>query len=323
MEEDYYHTLGISRDASKSDIEAAYRKMAQKYHPDMNPDDKTAKEKFQQVQRAYDVLKDPNKRDQYDRYGSSFESMGGGPHGGQGPFGGGFHGGAGFEDIDLSELLRGQFGGGAQQAQPGGFSDIFRQFTGGGRGGRKKRQPQKGSDIQTTVSLSFQKAITGGKEELQFLLPDGRSRTITLTIAPGTEDGQKIRLRGQGETPPAGGQAGDLIVNVRVAAHPCFSRDGKNLDVRVPVTIAEAALGAKVDVPTPRGDVTVTIPPGTSSGRRLRLKGLGIAPKIGDPGDLFAEVQIVLPETIDDETVELIRKLDDNQSNDPRKGLCW
>ncbi len=271
MDEDYYQVLGVSRDASQADIQKAYRKLARKLHPDVNPDDKNAKQKFQKIQQAFDVLNDPNKREMYDRYGSSFESMGaGGPGGGAWrahSSGGGP--GFGFEDfnLDLEQILGGRGGG-----PGGGFEEIFRRFTGGGRQrGGSRRRPTRGADLQTDLKVPFQTAVTGGKVNVQVKRADGTAESIAVTIPPGIDDGKKLRLRGKGNPSPTGGPTGDLMVTVRVQPHPFYERRGKNLEVTVPVTLAEAALGGKVDLPTPKGTISLTVPAGTSSGRRLRL----------------------------------------------------
>lgn len=325
MAQDYYKTLGVSRNASQEEIEKAYRKLARQYHPDMNPDDKTAQKKFQEVQAAFDVLSDPQKREMYDRYGSSFETMGGagrrGAAWGGGP-GGGF-GGFGVEDIDLGDLFGGRFGEG-----PGGpavdLGDLFGQFArGAGPGGRRAAGRRRGPDLQSEVEIPFATAVNGGEIQLDIGRAARKRGSVSVKIPAGIEDGKKIRLRGQGETSSAGGEAGDLLLVVRVAPHPCFQRRGSHLHVTLPVTLSEAVLGAKVDVPTPRGTVALKIPPGTSSGAKLRVKGHGVAPENGPAGDLFAEVQIVLPPNIDESSREMIRRLDEQYSGNPRANLRW
>jgi curved DNA-binding protein len=320
MAKDYYKTLGVSRNASQDDIQKAYRELARKYHPDMNPGDKTAKKRFQEVQDAFDVLNDSKKREMYDRYGSSFETMGaGGPRGaGWGPGGGG--GGFGAEDIDFTQFFGDRFG-----VEPGvDLGDIFGQFR--RNSGRTQRRPPRGrgrgSDVQAEVEIPFTTAITGGEVELDVRRPAGKSPTIKVQIPAGIEDGKKIRLRGQGEPAP-GGAVGDLLLTVRVASHACFRRRGNHLHVKVPVTLPEAALGSKVDVPTPRGTVALRVPPGTSGGTKLRVKGHGVAPQDGQAGDLLAEIQIVLPDEIDEASQEMIRGLDQRYSQDPRENLEW
>jgi len=336
MAEDYYKTLGVSRGASQAEIQKAYRDLARKYHPDMNPDDKSAKEKFQQVQQAFDVLSDSEKRELYDRYGSSFEQMGaGGPGGGPGAGPGGFGGfGAGgpgggfqFEDVDLGDFFRGRTGGaaaGQAGAGPsvGGFGDFFSQFTGGGpRAGRSA--PRRGADLTHELQIPFTTAVSGGQVEIAVQRGSGRTERINVKIPPGVDDGKKIRVRGQGEPGTRGGPAGDILITVRVAQHPYFQRRGKNLIVRVPVTLGEAAAGGKVDVPTPGGTVTLTVPPGTSSGTKLRVKGQGVPQRNGPAGDLLAEIQIVLPEKLTNADRQTLQAMAERYTKDPRAELRW
>jgi DnaJ-class molecular chaperone len=325
MADDYYKTLGVARDASPSDIQKAYRKLARKFHPDMNPDDKTAKQKFQEVQKAFDILNDPTKREQYDRYGSAFESMGqagarpGGPGGG-GFNPGGFGGGASFEDVDLGQF----FGGG----DPSSFGDIFNQFRRGGAGtGRRGAAPSRqGGDLAAELTVPFQTAVMGGEAQVTVRREDGDVETLAVKIPAGIDDGKKIRLRGRGEQVKRGPN-GDLLITVHVAPHPYFRRRGNHLDLKVPVTLTEAALGAKIDVPTPKGTVSLRVPPATSSGTRLRVKGMGVVSAKGDPGDLYAEIEIVLPKTIDDASAELVRQLEarlyQGAAASPRRELKW
>ena len=313
MEEDYYKVLGVNRDASQADIQRAYRKLARKYHPDMNPDDASAKERFQRVQQAYDVLGNAEKREMYDRYGSSFQSAGGGPGGGGGSYG--FHPG-GFEEVDLEQVFGGR--------GPEGFADIFRQFTGGhAGGGGRRRGRQPGADLQHEVEVPFRTAITGGEVAMTVQRPGNRVETISVKIPAGIEEGKRIRLRGQGEASPNGGRAGDILLKIHVAPHPYFTRRGNDLEVTVPVTLAEAALGAKIDVPTPKGTITLTVPPGTSSGRRLRVKGHGVPATKRPSGDLYAIIRIVLPTELDEKSQELIRQLDALHPMSPRSDLRW
>jgi DnaJ-class molecular chaperone len=326
MAEDYYKTLEISRDASAADIQKAYRKLARKYHPDLNPDDASAKTKFQEVQRAFDVLNDPSKRELYDRYGSSFESMGGGGGGGPRPGGGGYKWstGGGAEEIDFSQLF-GQRGAGADPS--GMFGDIFTQFRRAGGGGRRARpQPSRGEDATAEITIPFNTSVTGGETHVSLHSPDGQVETLAVKIPAGITDGKKIRLRGKG-LPGPDGTPGDLLVTVHVSPHPWYARKGNDLEVRVPVTLAEAALGAKVDVPTPRGTITLTVPPNSSSGKKLRIKGHGVTTSKGEKGDLYAELAIVLPPSLDEESLDLVKKLDEHfnaaSPQQPRKDLRW
>lgn len=318
--DDYYKVLGIARDASPADIQKAYRTLARKYHPDVNPDDKKAKEKFQKVQAAFDVLNDPSKREMYDRYGSSFESMAGGR--GYTQSAGGQGGPAGFEDFDFSQFFGERFGGDPS----GGFGDIFGQFRragGGGRTRRTKSAPRTGADLQSEITIPLKTAVAGGEVDLGITRESGKTDTLRVKIPPGVEDGAKIRLRGQGEPGAASGEAGDILLTVHVQPHPVFQRRGNHLDVKVPVTLTEAVFGAKVDVPTPKGTISLRIPPRTSSGTKLRVKGHGVTPRKGDPGDLYAEIQIILPEKLDEEALAVLRRLGENISNDPRADLQW
>ncbi len=315
MAEDYYKILGVSRNASAAEIQKAYRDLARKYHPDLNPDDKKAKEKFQKIQRAYEVLNDKEKRELYDRFGPDFERIaaaGATGHPGAtwssaGP------GGTTFEDFDFSQI----FGG-----HPGGFGDFFSQFTGGARA-RRGPTARRGADIRHEVEVPFQTAVNGGEARLVVQRPSGAVETITVKIPAGIQDGKKIRLRGQGEEGSHGGPPGDLIVVVRVAPHPWFERIGNNLEVRVPITVGEAALGAKIDLPTPRGTITLTIPPNSSSGRRLRVKGFGVQPAGEPAGDLFAVLQVMLPPQIEEQDKEWLRQFDRRYNFQPRSDLTW
>lgn len=324
MGEDYYHTLEVSRSSSQEEIQKAYRKLARKYHPDLNPDDKTAKEKFQKVQAAFDVLNDPKKRELYDRYGSSFESMGaGGPGGGRTTWSSTGQPGGTAEDVDFSQFFGERFG-----ADPsGGFADIFRQFRRAGAGGTARRPGPtagtRGADITHTLPVPFVTSILGGEAQVQVHRSSGKMETISVKIPAGIEDGKKIRLRGQGEPSPLGGPPGDILITIKVQPHACFERRGKNLHVVVPVSLAEAVLGAKVDVPTPKGTVSLRVPPETSSGTKLRIKGLGVAPAKGEPGNLFAEIQVVLPKGLDEKSRDAVRDLDKSHPVQPRTNLRW
>lgn len=329
MAKDYYKVLGVRRDASQADIQKAYRELARKYHPDLHPDDKTAKKKFQEVQAAFDVLNDPEKRDLYDRYGSSFETMGTGGPRGAGPHtytwksGPGGPGGFQFEDIDLSQFFGDRFGG-----QPGGgFGDIFEQFRQTTPRGRRAAgaKAARGADVEAEIRVPFTTSITGGQGEIAVRRQSGKIETISLKIPPGIADGKKLRLQGQGEPGPGGARPGDLLVAVHVAPHVHFQRRGNNLHLTVPVTLGEAALGAKIDVPTPKGTVTLRVPPGTSSGAKLRVRGHGVPAHGDEPaGDLLAEIQIMLPKDLEDAERETLRKIDQGHPQpDIRANLRW
>ncbi len=291
---DPYSVLGVSKSASEGEIKSAYRKLAKKMHPDVNPGDKDVDEKFKEISAAYNLLSDKEKKAKYDRgeinadgsprYDSAFHRAysqpGGGGRAGGGAGGFDFGGGGGggdFEDI---------------------FSDLFGRTRRSGGGGRTYRAQQpKGNNVQYTVQVSFAEAAKGIRRRIT--LYDGKS--LDVTIPPGTEDGQTLRLRGQG-MPGLGGGAGDAYVMVQVQEDPIFDRDGADIHVTVPVTIDEAVLGGKIRVPTIDGPVSVSVPPGSNTGSRLRLKGKGVgAGKGGTRGDQIVYLQVVLPDKPDDE----------------------
>ncbi|WP_261365019.1 J domain-containing protein [Anatilimnocola floriformis] len=332
MSKDFYKTLGVSKGASAEEIQKAYRNLARKYHPDLNPDDKTAKQKFQDVQQAYETLNDPKKKQMYDQFGSDYDQMGGGAPGGGFPGGNPFGGGGGGQVPPGFEHMFGGGGGGAA----GGISleDLMRQFGmggggggggfEGGGGGRKrgrKQQPTPGQDVQHELEIPFRTSVVGGKVSLTMNRPGGNRETIDVSIPAGIESGKTIRYRGLGEDSPNGGPKGDLLITVRVGEHESFTRQGLDLTVKVPVTIAEACLGGKVEVPSPHGTLTLTIPAGTSSGKKIRAKGQGIHAKDGTQGDLYAELMIVVPKKLSSKETELVKELGELSAETPRENL--
>lgn len=321
--DDYYKLLGVKRDASAAELKKAYRKMAQKHHPDLAEEGQKdkAKAEFQKIQQAYDVLKDPEKRQLYDQLGPDFERMGG-------PGGQPFHGPGGGGGFDFRDLF-GQQPSGAGGGGGFGFEDIFRQFAGGGSGpaggraGTRGRSGRGGptQDLQASVTVPFSVAIAGGETTVS-VERGGRIENIKVKIPAGIADGKKIRLRGQGAGPP-GMPPGDLLLTVKIADHPHFRRQGNQLLLTVPISLVEAINGAKIDVPTPKGTVTVTVPPGSSSGKKLRLRGLGVPDK-DQPGDLLLELSIVLPETLGAEAQALAQQLAATlPPQTPRQHLRW
>ncbi len=324
MAQDYYDTLGLSKTASADEIQKAYRKLARQYHPDMNPDDKAAQQKFKEIQLAYDTLSDAEKRKMYDQFGPEYERAGGNPFSGHGG------GRGGFEDV-----FGGRAGSGGGFQFDGDLGDLFRQFTGGGGagagargGGGRPQPPAKGRDLATEHTIPFNTAILGGEVSIP-IRRDGKSESLQVKIPAGVESGKKIRLRGQGEA-VAGAPKGDLIVTLHVAAHPFFKRTGKHLELRLPITIGEAFHGATIDIPTPGGTVALKIPAGSSSGRRLRVKGQGVRHANSEAGDLFVELQIKLPdglspspEKLSEETQQAIARIESLYSGNERGKIIW
>jgi DnaJ-class molecular chaperone len=317
---DPYEVLGVPRTASQNDIKKAYRRLAKKLHPDANKNDAKAAVKFAEINAAYEIVGDDNKRKAFDRGEIDAEGK---PrfHGFEGvhPGSGGFEG---FETFTWGPEGVRRSSGGAGGA--GGFDDIISSIFGQrGRGARPDLGAQfedfaprrRGADITARITITLPEAAKGGSRRVH--LPNGKE--VEVKIPPGLADGQQIRLKGQGYPAP-GGPAGDALVTVDIAPHPLFKPEGANLRVDLPVTLYEAVLGAKVRVPTLDGAVELAIPPSTSAGRTFRLKGKGLPAKSGH-GDLYATVRIVLPEEKDSELEELMRKRREERPYDPRKSM--
>ncbi len=290
---DYYKILGVSKNATADEIRKAYRKLARKYHPDVNKD-ADAVTKFAEVQEAYDTLSDAEKRKMYDQFGAA------------GPRASGFQG---------QQPWSGQAGqGGGFQGGNVNFEDIFGSAFGGGGGspfGGGAPSPQKGADNTASVTVTFMTALKGGSEEIQV---DGS--TASLKIPAGIESGKKLRLKGKGQSGLHGGQSGDLLVTVTVGAHPLYRRDNLDIEMDVPLNIAEAALGTKVSIPLPLGgSVELAIPAGVSSGKRLRVKGQGCKLSETKVGDFYAVISIVAPESLDEQSTTLIEELKTHLAN--------
>lgn len=323
---DYYAVLGVARTAKPDEIKKAYRAMARKHHPDVNPGDKTAERHFKEVQQAYDVLSDPEKRTTYDRFGSAaFEGGSAGPrsHGSEwaARAGAGAGPGPGFETIDFSQFF-GPGGTFEATAGPGG-AGIFEEIMGKvRRQGARSRAPAAGRSLEASVRIPFLTAVRGGETTLDVEHEDGRREVLSVKIPPGTETGAKLRLKGRGEAGERGAKSGDLLITVDVAPHALYRREGRDLLVEVPVTFGEAALGGKIDVPTLDGPKSVPIPPASSSGQKLRLRGLGV-PAVGQvpAGDLYAILKIVAPKALDEESKRLIREFEQRNPLKPRDGL--
>lgn len=319
FDKDFYKVLGVSKDANDAELKKTYRKLARKYHPDSNPGDAAAEAKFKEISEAYSVLSDPEERTEYDQIramgtGARFTAPGSGAQGGfddvfGGMFGGGaqrggqFYPGAGFQQGgDFDDVLGGLFGDGRFGTTTGGFR---------GYGG-----PTRGRDVTAHATIDFVTATKG--ETISLQSSDGKP--FKVKIPAGVSDGQKIKLRGKGQPSPDGGESGDVVLIVSVRKHPVFERDGLNLRVTVPVTFAEAALGATIEVPTLGGEpVKLRVAPGTPSGRALRVKGRGVQTQKGT-GDLLAVVQIAVPSHLSGEAKEALEafaeKLPDENPRD-------
>ena len=321
---DPYRVLGVEKTASESDVKSAFRKLAKKLHPDSNTSDPKAQEKFSELNQAYEILGDKEKRGQFDRGEidaegkprfTGFEGMGGagGPGAGFGGFGGGGPGAGfgGFGGRGGGAGPRGfRFSTGGGRAGGGGIDDILREFMGGAAGGAGAHtaaghgDTDGGSDAEISVTMSLRDWSAGAKARVT--LPNGK--TVDVSIPKGVRPGDPFRLRGQGHPSPFGGPPGDALVTVKLAADPLFTVEGDDLRIDLPLTLDEAVLGTKVRVPTLEGAVGLTIPPGTSSGRTMRLKGKGLRTPDGGHGNLLVTVRVTLPEKPDAELETLMQK---------------
>src|SRR5690242_801412 len=375
--QEYYELLGVPRKASAKEIRSAFRKLARKYHPDLNPGDKSAEEKFKQLQEAYDVLSDSKKRQMYDQYGFYSENL---PPGGPGGAGG--HGGGQDVNFDFDGF---DFGGGSG-AQGGGasFRDLFSQFFSGGRGSTAMEpEHEAGGDLEYQIEIDFWDAVRGAVKKLsitrldtcetchgtgavgtpqtctvcggtgtirqsagkmKFNVPctrcggtgklrtvcktcggEGRlrrSETIDVRIPAGVSNGARVRVPGKGNSGTMGAPPGDLYLRIVVRPHEFFDRRGDDLYTKIPVTVSEATLGAKIEVPTIDGRALVRIPPGTNSGKTLRLKEKGVpSARNGARGDQYVEIQVVVPQPTDERVRNLIKELETIAPGNPRKDL--
>jgi DnaJ-class molecular chaperone len=309
MAEDLYSVLGVAKTAKASGIAKAYRKLAKKLHPDLNPGDAAAEEKFKEISHAYSILNDEDKRAKYDRgeidasgqerpqqqQQHYYREYAGGPEGAR------YHSSAGYEDIGAFSDL---------------FGDVFAREAamGGARGGRQ--YAMRGQDAQYRLDISFLDAVNGAKQRIT--LPDGG--TLDVTIPPGVSEGQMLRLKGKGMPGMGGGPPGDALVGISVKPHPVFKREGNDITVELPITFDEAVLGGKIEVPTITGRVSVTVPPGSNTGQTLRLKGRGVKSK-GSAGDQMVRLNVMLPETIDDDLKSFAEKWRKDHGYDPRRKL--
>jgi curved DNA-binding protein len=330
--QDYYETLGVSRDTSQEQIQAAYRKLARKYHPDINKSS-DAEDKFKRIGEAYEVLRDPEKRKRYDALGENwkagqdftpppgwdFFNFGTGSRSRTGTGGDGF----GFRIFD-----------GFGDSPFSGFSDFFETLFGGGTGGiggagtqtGTRYQTLRGQDQEADIPITLEEAFHGTKRSvtLETVEPGGgrsrrESKTLEVTIPAGTTDGQRLRLRGQGGKISGGGSPGDLYLRVRIAPHPIFRLNGHDLELDAPVSPWEAALGARIEVPIMGGKASVKLQPGTQSGQRLRLRGKGFPKKNGAHGDLYARIRIEVPKNLSARERQLFEELSKSSSFKPRR----
>jgi DnaJ-class molecular chaperone len=299
---DPYDILGVKKDASQEDIQKAYRRLAKKLHPDLNPGNKKAEEQFKDVSRAYDLLGDPVKRKRFDsgdideqgterpqqRYYRDFADSDGNP----------YSSAAGFSDFEGADDI---------------FSEIFRRQGGAGRGGFRMRGP----DVQYRMPLDFLDAVNGAKK--QITLPDGS--TIDVTIPPGVRDGQVLRLRGKGRPGIGGGPPGDALVEIEVRPHPIFERQGDDIHVELPISLAEAVQGGRISVPTPSGPVTMKVPKWSNTGTVLRLKGKGVPGANGKRGDEYVTLKVRLPEKPDPDLERFVSQWQPASADNPRAAM--
>ncbi len=329
MPRDYYEVLGVPRTAAADEIKKAHRKLVRKYHPDVNKDNATATEKFKEAQEAYDVLSDEAKRKNYDQFGHA--GVNGPPAGGGGdPFeafrraqqkggnGRGRRAGGGVSMEDFAGVGGGAAGGG------GNFSDIFEQMFGAGgqpagaRGQRRPR-PARGEDLEHPISLTFEQAARGTTLPLQ-IDREGKVETIEIKVPAGVKDGSKVRVRGQGGQ--AGGEPGDLFIVTSIQPHAYYRRDGLDIHLDLPISLYEAVLGTKATVPTLDGSVTLTIPPGTSGGAKLRLKGRGVE-RAGEKGDQIVVVNVRVPKDLGEDQKAEIGRMAETHPLDARADVAW
>jgi DnaJ-class molecular chaperone len=349
MAKDYYAILGVAKTADAKEVKKAYRKLARQHHPDINPNNKSAEAKFKEINEAYQVLSDDEKRKLYDQYGADFErikaardagyDVTGAGVGGRGPQGShGWPGGVNVEDL-FGQAGRGaNFGGGNvrfETGNPADFGDLFENFFNarqkrddGSRGfnfGGRRRGPQKGDDVEHPIEISLAESIHGAQRTLQLLSRDESGaptgRNVTVKIPAGVRDGAQVRVAGKGGPGTGGGANGDLFLNVRIQPHRFWKREGDDLHCEVPITFAEAALGAQISVPTISGEVQLKIPAGTQSGTTFRLSGRGVAKAKGGAGDQYVKVKIAVPKNLGPKEEELIRELTRQRDQNVRLDL--
>jgi curved DNA-binding protein len=290
---DYYKALGVAKSSSPDEIKKAFRKLAVKYHPDRNPDNKAAEDKFKEINEAYAVLSDPKKKEEYDTYGSS-----------------GFH-----KQYSQEDIFRGfDFSNAYKDMGAGGGEDIFSRLFGGGfgRGGGRggfRAGPQRGGDLEMEVEIGFRDAAQGAEKQIAFRR-NGQREELKIKIPAGVDNGSKIRLAGKGGQGEGGGPDGDLFLTMRVLPDQVFSREGGDLFVDRPIPFSAACLGTTIDVPTLEGDKRIKVPAGIQPGTKIRLKGCGLKPLGSNAkGDLFVKISVHVPETLNEEQRKLVEEL--------------
>jgi curved DNA-binding protein len=329
--QDYYDTLGVSRDASQEQIHAAYRKLARKYHPDINKSS-DAEDKFKRIGEAYEVLRDPEKRKRYDALGENWKA------------GQDFTPPPGWDFFNFGRSTRSRTGNGGNgfgfrifdgfgDSPFSGFSDFFETLFGGGTGGfgsrgqdQTRNQRLRGQDQEADITIPLEEAYRGTKRSVTLEStvadsgqPTGETKTLEVKIPAGTTDGQRLRLRGQGGQVFSGGTPGDLYLRVRIAPHPLFRLKGSDLELDAPVAPWEAALGARIEVPIIGGKASVSLKPGTQSGQRLRLRGKGFPRKSGGHGDLYVKIRIEVPKSLSPRERQLFEELSKTSGFQPRR----
>ena len=313
QERDLYEILGVARSAGPDEIKSAYRRLARKHHPDVNPGDKAADEKFKEVAAAFEVLSNPEKRKLYDELGADAQKIGFDPQKARA--------------YREWRSARTRTGGAPFEAEGvpfdvGDLGDLFGDLFGGVRGrGARAAGPARGPDIEATIEVALRDVVFGASREIAFERPDRRQARLEVKVPKGAAEGTVIRLAGQGGAGPRGRPPGDLLLTIRLAHHPLLRVEGRDLSFDLPVTVAEAMFGAEVRVPTFEGDVQLKVPAGSQSGRKLRLRGKGLPDLHGGRGDLYALVQVVVPEAKGAEAEAAARKLSELYREDVRGGL--
>ena len=330
MATDFYSLLGVERSANEKDIKRAYRKQARQYHPDVNPNDPNAEAKFKEINQAYQVLSDKEKRSLYDQFGPDFDKVGQAPSGWNGQSGGSSHGAGSnpYAGVDLEDLLRQtQRGGGQSRVETESSGDIFESIFGGLRGrggfGNRRREPQRGENIEQAVQITLPESLQGTQRAFQFAITDPNTgkvdrRNVTVKIPAGVRDGATVRVAGKGTAGEAGAPNGDLLLKISIAPHQYWKRSGDDLSIEVPVSFSEAALGATIDVPTQSGRVNMKLPAGTQSGQKIRLSGRGVKRKDGSAGDQYVIAKIDVPKELSERERELIEELGSLHGENPR-----